>query len=64
MVVLDFGGLMNGYGSDTSRTVCVGEPAPEMQKVHDIVRVAQQAAFDVVRPGIACQEVDRTARRV
>ena len=63
-VVLDFGGLMHGYGSDTTRTVCVGEPSPEVVEVHDIVRRAQQAAFEAVRPGIACQEVDRVARRV
>lgn len=64
MVVLDFGGLMHGYGSDTSRTVCVGEPSAQMREVHEIVRTAQQAAFETVRPGIACQDVDRTARRV
>lgn len=64
MVVLDFGGLKDGYGSDTSRTVHVGEPSAEERKVHDIVREAQQAAFDAVRPGVACQEIDRVARRV
>ena len=64
MVVLDFGGLKNGYGSDTTRTVHVGEPTAEEREVHDIVREAQQAAFEAVRPGIACQEVDRAARKV
>lgn len=64
MVVMDFGGLMHGYGSDTTRTVCVGEPSARMQEVHDVVRAAQQAAFEAVQPGIACQEIDRVARRV
>ncbi|MBT2401230.1 aminopeptidase P family protein [Streptomyces sp. ISL-100] len=64
MVVLDFGGLKHGYGSDTSRTVHVGAPSTEEQRVHDVVREAQQAAFEAVRPGIACQEVDRVARAV
>ncbi|WP_415949018.1 M24 family metallopeptidase [Streptomyces sp. KLOTTS4A1] len=64
MVVLDFGGLKHGYGSDTSRTVHVGEPTAEEQKAHDIVREAQEAGCAVVRPGIACQEVDRAARAV
>ncbi|WP_274563420.1 aminopeptidase P family protein [Streptomyces spiramyceticus] len=64
MVVLDFGGLKHGYGSDTSRTVHVGPPTAEEQRVHDVVREAQQAAFEAVRPGIACQEVDRVARAV
>lgn len=64
MVVLDFGGLKHGYGSDTSRTVHVGEPTPEEQRVHDIVREAQAAGCNAVRPGVACQEIDRAARAV
>lgn len=64
MVVLDFGGLLHGYGSDTSRTVHVGEPDAEQRRVHDIVREAQEAGFRAVRPGVACQEVDRAARAV
>ena len=63
-VVLDFGGLMYGYGSDTSRTVCVGEPSALVREVHEVVRQAQQAGVDAVRPGVACQEIDRAARTV
>ncbi|MFD0546158.1 aminopeptidase P family protein [Streptomyces mexicanus] len=64
MVVLDFGGLKDGYGSDTTRTVHVGEPTDEERRVHDVVRAAQQAGFEAVRPGAACQDVDRAAREV
>ncbi|MFJ2773951.1 M24 family metallopeptidase [Streptomyces sp. NPDC087300] len=64
MVVLDFGGLLHGYGSDTSRTVHVGEPTAEEQRVHDVVREAQAAGCAAVRPGAACQDVDRAARAV
>ncbi len=64
-VVLDFGGLKDGYGSDTTRTVHVGTDVPaEVREVHDVVRRAQQLAFEAVRPGVACQEIDRVARRV
>lgn len=64
-VVLDFGGLMAGYGSDTTRTVVVGQPRdPEVLQVHQVVRRAQQAAFEAVRPGVSCQEIDRVARGV
>jgi D-alanyl-D-alanine dipeptidase len=63
-VVLDFGGLCDGYGSDTTRTVSVGEPSAEVRQVYETVRRAQQAAFEAVRPGIACQDVDRVARRI
>ena len=64
MVVLDFGGLKDGYGSDTTRTVHVGAPTPYEQQVFDVVRAAQQAAFEAVRPGVACQEIDRVARDI
>lgn len=63
-VVLDFGGLMHGYGSDTTRTVSVGEPSAELLEVHEVVRRAQQLAFEAVRPGVPCEEIDRVARAV
>ncbi len=64
MVVLDFGGLRDGYGFDTARTVHVGEPTDEERRVHATVRAAQRSAFAAVRPGASCQEVDRAARAV
>jgi D-alanyl-D-alanine dipeptidase len=64
MVVMDFGGLKDGYGSDTTRTVHVGEPTDEEREVHEIVRRAQQAGYEAVRSGVACQEIDRAARKV
>jgi len=64
MVVLDFGGLKDGYGSDTTRTVHVGEPTAEEREVYDVVKRAQQAAFEAVAVGVPCQEIDRVARRV
>jgi Xaa-Pro aminopeptidase len=64
MVVLDFGGIKDGYGSDTTRTVHVGEPTEEEREVYETVRRAQQAGFEAVRPGIECQEIDRAARKV
>ncbi|MFI2294622.1 M24 family metallopeptidase [Isoptericola sp. NPDC019571] len=64
MVVMDFGGLADGYGSDTTRTVHVGAPTAREQEVHDVVRAAQQAGVDAVRPGATCQDVDRASRTV
>jgi len=61
-VVMDFGGVMDHYCSDITRTVFVGAPTPEHRAVYDVVRAAQQAAFDAVRPGVQAQEVDRVAR--
>jgi D-alanyl-D-alanine dipeptidase len=54
-----------GYNSDITVTCAVSEPIdPEVRKVYGIVRDAQQAAIDTVRPGVACQDVDRAARAV
>ncbi|MGH3077242.1 MAG: M24 family metallopeptidase, partial [Gaiellaceae bacterium] len=64
MVVLDFGGIKDGYGSDTTRTVHVGEPTDDEREVYEVVRQAQQAGFEAVRPGVECQEIDRAARRL
>jgi Xaa-Pro aminopeptidase len=65
MVVLDFGGLKDGYGSDMTRMVHVGGDVTSQQReVFEIVRAAQQAGVDAVRPGATCQDVDRAARAV
>jgi Xaa-Pro aminopeptidase len=64
LVVLDFGGVLDGYCSDLTRTVALAPPSAEARRVHQAVRDAQQAAIDAVRPGIATTDVDRAARRV
>jgi Xaa-Pro aminopeptidase len=64
LVVLDFGGVLDGYCSDLTRTVAVAPPSAEARRVHQAVRDAQQAAIDAVKPGIATTDVDRAARQV
>jgi Xaa-Pro aminopeptidase len=64
VVVMDFGGRAAGYCSDVTRTVSVGEPSDEVKEVHGIVRHAQQAAFEAVRPGVPAEEIDQVARRI
>jgi D-alanyl-D-alanine dipeptidase len=63
-VVLDFGGTVDGYHSDTTRTVVVGEPGDRLRRVHAVVADAHRAAIEVVRPGIEIEAVDRAARSV
>jgi Xaa-Pro aminopeptidase len=64
LVVLDFGGVLDGYCSDLTRTVALAPPSAETRRVHQAVRDAQQAAIDAVKPGIATTDVDGAARRV
>src|SRR5690606_31542618 len=51
LVVLDFGGVMDGYCSDITRTVAIGPPGTEARRVYGAVLRAQQAAIDAVAPG-------------
>jgi Xaa-Pro aminopeptidase len=64
LVVLDFGGVLDGYCCDLTRTVSVGPPGAEARRVHAAVREAQQAAIDAVRPGVAASAIDAAARNV
>lgn len=61
-VIFDWGGVYEGYYSDMTRTVFVGQPTEEYRRVYETVRAANEAAFATVRPGVACEEVDRAAR--
>jgi Xaa-Pro aminopeptidase len=64
LVVLDFGGVLDGYCSDLTRTVSVGAPSSDARRVHAAVLDAQRAAIDAVRPGVLASPVDAAARQV
>lgn len=64
LVVLDFGGVMDGYCSDITRTVAIGPPGTEARRVYGAVLKAQQAAIEAVRPGQTAEAVDVAARNV
>jgi Xaa-Pro aminopeptidase len=63
-VVLDLGARLRLYCSDMTRT-WVGPRVPEkIREIYKIVREAQQAAMEAIRPGIDSHEVDRIARGI
>lgn len=63
-VVIDMGARVDGYDADLTRTICLGEPEPEMVRVYETVLRAQLAAEEQARPGMTGQELDAAARNV
>lgn len=63
-VILDFGGILDGYQADITRTVHVGPAGGEFRQVYDVVRAAEQAGVDAARPGLSAESVDAAARSV
>jgi len=63
-VLMDFGAVYNGYHSDMTRTICVGEPSDEMKKIYDIVLHAQLSALEYAKAGITGKQLDAVARDI
>jgi Xaa-Pro aminopeptidase len=64
LVILDFGGVLDGYCVDISRTVVVGIADAECRRLYSAVQEAQRAAIDKVIPGVSAEQVDAAARDV
>lgn len=63
-VVVDFGGAVGAYCSDTTRTFHVGEPTSEFLEAYAVLHQAQQAGVAAVAPGVPAEEIDRVTRAV
>ncbi|MCM1043844.1 MAG: aminopeptidase P family protein [Corallococcus sp.] len=63
-VLMDFGAAYNGYCSDMTRTVFVGEPVAEMRNIYNIVQLAQKTAINNAYCGMTGKELDMLAREV
>ncbi|MDR3718496.1 MAG: Xaa-Pro peptidase family protein [Bryobacteraceae bacterium] len=64
IVLMDGGCRVEGYESDITRTIVVGQATDKMKRVFEIVHAAQAEALKTARPGVACEAVDRAARKV
>ncbi|MEL4105771.1 Xaa-Pro peptidase family protein [Oscillospiraceae bacterium WX1] len=62
-LTLDFGVKKDGWCSDTTRTLCVGQPDANMQKIYQAVLNAQEAGIAAVRAGARGCDIDAAARR-
>jgi len=69
-IVLDIGGSLGGYGSDVTRTLWVNggdsakHPDDRFRDLFSVLHAAQAAATAAVRPGVACEQIDATARTI
>lgn len=64
LVVIDMGGITNGYASDMTRTVALGKPSSAAREGYEAVLRAQTAALDAAQSGMTGEELDAVARSV
>jgi Xaa-Pro dipeptidase len=64
IILVDGGCGVEGFRADVTRTIVFGKPSDKKRKVWETVRKAQVAAHRAVRPGVACEDIDRAARKV
>jgi len=64
LIVCDFGCVVEGYCSDMTRTVSVGDPGPDARHLYDVVLQSQAAGRAAVAVDVECSEVDRVCRDI
>ena len=62
MITMDYGCIFDGYCSDMTRSLVLGEGSAKEREIYGIVLNAQKMAEAAVRPGVRCSEIDRIAR--
>ncbi len=61
-IIIDMGARLNGYCSDMTRTIFLGEPCEEFKEIYGIVKDAQTRAKEMIRAGISAREADNISR--
>ena len=61
-VICDFGALVDGYHSDMTRTICIGEPSVAQRRHFAVVKDAHDAGVAILRPGVTGVEADAACR--
>lgn len=61
-IIIDIGATLNGYKSDVTRVVQLGEPSAEVRRAYDLVKEANQRGREAVKPGVRARDVDRATR--
>ncbi len=63
-ITMDFGAVVDGYHSDMTRTVAVGEISSKQAEVYETVLNAQLKSLDSLKAGVSCFDADATARDI
>lgn len=63
-VIIDIGGMTDHYASDMTRSVFKGNPNDEYLTIYDLVKRANEAAIQAVKPGVKLSEIDKVARDI
>lgn len=63
-VLMDFGAMVDGYHSDMTRTVCVGQPTERMREVYGVVLRAQEETLRLAKAGVTGRGMDACARKI
>lgn len=63
-VIIDIGSYYQGYASDMTRTVFYGEPSHHAKEIYELVKKANLAAIQQVKPGVSFASIDQAARNV
>lgn len=64
MITLDFGAKLDGYHSDMTRTVCLGQASEFQKEIYDIVLKSQLESLKQIKPSIICKDIDKIARDI
>jgi ectoine hydrolase len=62
-VILELAGCYKRYHSPLARTVQIGKPKEEMETLSNVAVEGINACLDMIRPGIACEEIEETWRK-
>jgi len=62
MVIIDVGGLVDGYHSDMTRSWVIGEPTAQQREMFELTAASQRAGLDALRAGVAAVDVDSACR--
>ncbi len=61
-LTMDYGATIDGYRSDMTRTVAIGNVSDEMKTVYDTVLTANKMAIEAIKAGVNCASIDKIAR--